>query len=429
MNDNTLINKVRQICKKKPNERSNIDIQDLQDLTKHSKIFQSLNETNGENAHLICCRYLLYEFCHAGNYLFQVGDLGTRFYIIIKGKVGVEIPIKDENTGEIKHLEVVQISKGGCFGELALESSKPRAASIKCKIDSHFVYLEKVDYNRMIAKLVQDKRNEMVKFLQSLPAFSNMTKTTLGKLTYNFKEKDFSKGQIVYKEGEIPVDVYLVIEGEFLFQKKILVEDGRRKKFLYNEAYSEHAEVLRFRTKGLIKKLVQIGDICKLGIGELFGVEELDDEPRRSTCICNSTKAKVLCISRSDFFKRIRGEEVFEYLQKKSNFKAQELESRASVWRFIAEDKAASLSPIQMRKREKCYLQNIESSRKHSPLLEKSSTTHMFSRRVELFHSNFLRKLVEIELNKKGSTLVSRHKNWHTPSEKVYSNRDLNSQY
>ena len=217
MNDESLISKVKKICKKKPNERTNTELQELQELTKNSKIFKNLAEANGEAAHLLCCRYLIYEFCEAENYLFKIGDMGTRFYIIISGEVGIQISIKDSN-GENKLIEVVRFGKGGSFGELALESSKPRAASIWCKVPSHFVALEKIDYNRMIAKFVRDKRNNTVDFLQGLTIFANTTKGSLGKLTYNFREKEFFHGQVVYNEGDKIGEVYIIIEGEFLFQ-------------------------------------------------------------------------------------------------------------------------------------------------------------------------------------------------------------------
>jgi cAMP-binding proteins - catabolite gene activator and regulatory subunit of cAMP-dependent protein kinases len=220
MNDDVLITKVKQICNKKPKERSHSDLLELEDLTKNTKVFKNLIETNGDYAHRLCCQHLVYEYCAENNYLFKQGDPGTRFYIIISGNVGVEIPMKDEHSGEIKTIEVVSFTKGACFGELALESSKPRAASIKCKSDSHFVALEKVDYNRMIAKMVRDKRDFIVNFFSSLPIFSNMTKGSLAKLTYNFREKDYIKNQVVYKEGDFAVDAFIIVEGEFLFTKK-----------------------------------------------------------------------------------------------------------------------------------------------------------------------------------------------------------------
>lgn len=400
MSEEPLINKVKLICKKKPNDRTPNDIQELQELTRHSKVFQNIIELSGESAHQICCKFLSYEFCPADHYLFNVGDQGTCFYTMISGRVGIEIPKRDEYSGDSKMIEVVELGKGASFGELALESSKPRLASVKCKADSHFVTLEKADYNRMIAKVVRDKRNNVVNFLKSLPIFGSITKGSLAKLTYNFKEKEFIKGQVVYKEGDPIIEVFLVTEGEFLFQKRILVEDGRKKNAIYNEHYTDTIEVIKFRSKALNKKLVQIGNIAKIGPGELFGVEEKDESLRKFSCICNSAKAKVLCILKADFYRRVKGEDTLNYIQEKIDLKEKEINSRISMWKFIAEDTASSLSPLQLRRRNKEVEAVLREERKTPPPLNKCATTQVFSKKQDNFSNVFLYKLVDNELRK-----------------------------
>lgn len=292
----SLIENVKNICKKKANERTQSELIKLMEITKNAKVFKQLVESKGDIAHNTCCRFLLYECCEANDYLFRFGDKGTKFYIIIKGKIGIEIPIKNEETGETNFVEVVQLGNGAAFGELALESSKPRAASIKCKVQTHFMVLEKHDYDHMIAKVVRDKRNQLVNFLQSLPIFSKSTKGTLTKLTYNFKEKNYMKNQVVYREGESSNTVYLVRSGEFAFYKKIRVEKG----------------ITRYPKdiKGLNKDHTHQSQVAILGVGELFGEEGVMEEaPRRSSCICLSSNALVLTLGKNDFLRRIRGED------------------------------------------------------------------------------------------------------------------------
>ena len=408
MNDRFLISKVKTICKKKPNERTNAELQELQELTKNSKIFKTLTEANGESAHLLCCKYLVYEYCEGEAYLFKAGELGTRFYIIISGLVGVEISVKDSN-GESKTIEVVRYGKGGSFGELALETSKPRAASIWCKVPTHFIALEKLDYNRMMAKFVSDKRNNTVSFLQALPIFSNTTKGSLAKLTYNFREKEYSHGKVVYNEGDDIGEVYIIIEGEFLFQKKIKVEDGRKRYGDDLEIYTERSEIRKHRAKHLNKQLVQIANVAKLGVGELFGIEEEIEMHRKYTCVSNSGRSKVLSISKADFVKRVRGEDIAVYIIHRNIIKDHEINERASMWKFIAEDKASSLSPIQLRKQHKFLNRNQEHTPKPPPTVDKSSSIPIFSKRIQTQPSEYLQKFLSIDLKKLGSKPHSQH--------------------
>ena len=102
------------------------------------------------------------EYFKAGKTIFELGSAGYKFYIILKGSVGVfvNIPkIVEENNekGEIvKRMEapltdVKTLNTGDSFGELALIDNKPRAATIICKSDSHFAVLEKKDFNSILS--------------------------------------------------------------------------------------------------------------------------------------------------------------------------------------------------------------------------------------------------------------------------------------
>jgi CRP-like cAMP-binding protein len=58
--------------------------------------------------------------------------------------------------------------------------------------------------------------------MYALPMFRNWTKHSLERLLSYFKERNFTRGQVVYREGETPTHIYLVKEGEFRFFKKMV---------------------------------------------------------------------------------------------------------------------------------------------------------------------------------------------------------------
>jgi hypothetical protein len=62
--------------------------------------------------------------------------------------------LDDPNDGCYK--EVARLGSGQSFGELALISKQPRAATIKCTKDTHFAILGKKDYKRAFGK-IQEK--------------------------------------------------------------------------------------------------------------------------------------------------------------------------------------------------------------------------------------------------------------------------------
>ena len=334
-NQETLENIIT-ICNKRPGERNPSEILTLADFSKSCKVFQNLIQTNGLAFYHKCCKYLKHQFCPQNQYLIKYGEQGTRFYIIISGLVGVEVPRKNKK-GENFFVEVSELGDGLDFGELALESSKPRGASIKCKVNSHFMYLEKNDYVQLVSKIVQDKRTVLVNFLHSLPMFKNCTKGTLAKLTYFLKEKVYKKGQIVYYEGDSANDLFFIREGEFEFYKIIRKNSKKTKNYELN------------------KKKVKNMKIANFGIGEMFGEEDsLKNTNRITTCKCVSSSSLVFSVPKTvffiqDFVKQVIQEDIIQYLSHKIQEKLESFDKRTKMLTFIENDDAKQ--PIHNRKK------------------------------------------------------------------------------
>ena len=130
------IDSLQQILKSPPESRSFKNIVKLMNFTQNSKFFKELLNKNSSNLHFLCCQNMYYEFFEAGKYVFFFGDKGNKFYIVLRGKVAVHIPVIDPKTARTSLQEVLQLGKGASFGELALEQNKPRAASIFCVQDT-----------------------------------------------------------------------------------------------------------------------------------------------------------------------------------------------------------------------------------------------------------------------------------------------------
>ena len=115
--------------------------------------------------------------------------------------------------------EVSALKEGNSFGELALISNRPRAATIICKELCIFASLGKQEFSRILSKEAQKILEEKAIYLQTLPLFSSMPKTSLIKLSYFFIEMPFTKNQIVYKVDDEVDNVYFVKSGEFKLAK------------------------------------------------------------------------------------------------------------------------------------------------------------------------------------------------------------------
>ena len=382
-------------------KRTSQDVVKLMHHTKDAKFFKELTVKSSPAAHLACCQNMFYEFCREGEYIFRYGEKGTKFYIIISGRIGVQIPIKNELTGEPDFVEVIQLGDGAAFGELALEDNKPRAASIQCKIDTHFAVLDKADYKRILAKLVKEKRMEVVNFLQTLPLFKTWTKGSLTKLSFLFKEKFFVRKQLVFKEKDAPEEVYIVRDGEFQFYKNIRLEPQATYDF-----------VLRKVSNMLKKDHVHRTDLAILGKGEIFGEDDvIKDVPRSTSCVCISMTASVLYLSKSDFIKRIKNDDSLKYIRERLEIKSNWVNSRLSFATQLEEYKTgasprksinqgsylpAPLQPLSI-KHQRSYStnKNIKSISKSS-YLSKASDSNNYDILYKQLDREFKRKVDSI---------------------------------
>ena len=75
-------------------------------------------------------------------------------------------------------------------------------------------------YKKCLDEIDRKALNAKIDFMKKIPLFKHLTKTFLGKLTYNLKPYSCTKDSYLYKEGEIPDKVFFVKHGEFVVTKK-----------------------------------------------------------------------------------------------------------------------------------------------------------------------------------------------------------------
>ena len=75
---------------------------------------------------------------------------GDKFYIIIRGKV--EVQIDEFHRNKLITNTVQELGAGSSFGELALITQLPRNATIVCRDECHFAVLTKEHYDLILGK-------------------------------------------------------------------------------------------------------------------------------------------------------------------------------------------------------------------------------------------------------------------------------------
>lgn len=164
------------------------------------------------------------------------------------------------------------MSDGKGFGEIALLNDNPRSATITCEEDTEFVTISKQAYKQVLLTLQEQQNSIVGNRLSCLEHFENIRKWFLMKAANFMKEKSFSRGQIIYRQGDPVSNVYIVVEGEF--EVKVLLKKNQynhlKDKYLTLSIVSKD-KVLLF--DDLIQtKICSHTLVCKSDIGVLNNI-------------------------------------------------------------------------------------------------------------------------------------------------------------
>ena len=156
------------------------------------------------------CRVLNYELCEPGHKVFQQGEVGTAFYMLLTGKVAVEVVSEDGGDA----VEVGQLKEGDSFGELALmQEGSVRAATIKAVEPCELLKVEKDDYSRILKTLMSDELQEKVDFLRQVGLFRDCGSNHLQSIAYVLGARSYKRGEVVVMQGQPSEEMFFICSG------------------------------------------------------------------------------------------------------------------------------------------------------------------------------------------------------------------------
>ena len=224
--------------KKGNSQRGSGELYRLVSLIRKIKYFKDLELKYDEYKEI--CQYLNYLFVPEGEWIIEygiyiyiyIGTFGTRFYVILEGETCIYIPGKekaplwhDESSCPYylpqkwlscpdQMIHITELKTGASFGELALINDDPRAATVVCKTNCHFAYLEKADYQAMLKQICEKTLDILLNYFQALPYFRNWSRKSIRKLHLLFTEKPLIRHQVLFRAGEPANLVYILKDGQ-----------------------------------------------------------------------------------------------------------------------------------------------------------------------------------------------------------------------
>ena len=156
----------------------------------------------------------------AGQVVIHEGDEGAEAYIVVRGELEVSRKPGEENgKGPIM---LARLASGALFGEMALLSRAPRAASVTATLPSILLKakrdsLEEVAGRRPIVgiELAAHCRRRMVaNLVKTSPVLVSVPSSDRATLVERFETRIFEKGDKLVNEGEEAQGLHLVASGE-----------------------------------------------------------------------------------------------------------------------------------------------------------------------------------------------------------------------
>lgn len=150
----------------------------------------------------------------AGEVIITKGQVGNIFYMIKEGTVSVT------DVGE--KFSDHNLSAGDYFGERALLTGEPRAATIRAVTDVKVMALDRENFDKLLGPLrdVLD-HNMNLRVLQSIKLFEKLSNQEKKKLAQSFTFERFAAGTVIIRQGEQGKKFYILKEGSC----KVLADD------------------------------------------------------------------------------------------------------------------------------------------------------------------------------------------------------------
>jgi CRP-like cAMP-binding protein len=198
------------ILKTQHRQRSRPDIIMLLSLLKGNQFFANLEY----EVKLDLAKIMGLQSHKEGTNVFKQGDVGNLFYIVMQGEADVFV-----NHMGIQ-FKACTYAVGGSFGERALLTSEPRAATVTCVTDCDFLVISKRDYLRVLREVHEREFMQKIEFLRTVRYFGDLPAVTLEEIATKFTKKRYGSNEVIVQEGEKRTHLNIIRNGECRVLKK-----------------------------------------------------------------------------------------------------------------------------------------------------------------------------------------------------------------
>jgi CRP-like cAMP-binding protein len=235
-------------------------------------------------------------------------------------------------------IELVPVSTvlpGQWFGNSAFKADVHQSETAVCREHSQLLFLSVEDTSEALAKLEYRKLHRICKFLQDLPAFAGWSWHELFSLATGFIEAKYRQGDVIFRVGEKPEVVFIIISGEFEFTKHLPLKKKR-------------TNSLGVKQETVYKdKQVNIRQLFTYTGSTVFGEYDIIAKSATRLCTCRCLKAAtVLKVKIRDFRVKMWSGLSIPYFIEKHRIEAAVFAEFVACYHTSEDYRTAPLEPV-----------------------------------------------------------------------------------
>ncbi|XXQ38986.1 Cyclic nucleotide-binding domain-containing protein [Plasmodiophora brassicae] len=158
-----------------------------------------------------------------GTDVFRYDDVGTLFYVVCSGSLGVFVPVAPgvDPSQDANLTQVGVLSSGRGFGERSLLDGDPRKATVRALQPSLLICMDRTQFLWMMRTLFDRQVSEKLAFFTSMPMCRRWSRRDLLRFALPFERSQLRRGAIVARQDEICKQVMVVADGYLVVQRRV----------------------------------------------------------------------------------------------------------------------------------------------------------------------------------------------------------------
>nr|XP_054754835.1 uncharacterized protein LOC129260868 [Lytechinus pictus] len=240
--------KLKNILSLKPEQRTRADIEVVLALLRKNKAFTEYQQ----ETQVALAKYMEYLRFEPRRIVVKEGHVASGFYIILSGTCLVNQKENDPRNGETFVRTITQLTTGESFGEYSLLHNTVRSASVVCKDEVEVLLINKDDFDNIIKRPLEQKRDELIEFCHSHDIYISATQETLKNQPKAIYTKFFKPGIVITEDIMSSEYIYVVKEGKCTVVAEIremtpLPRKGQLpdRYFMHDESWKKDAAIKR----------------------------------------------------------------------------------------------------------------------------------------------------------------------------------------